>query len=117
MRAGVQELGHPAFVDRFLQRKIDAHKVLLERIPVIPDVQTAWLILSYCASAKANFDLRAISPFHSGEFARRHDEGIWKCFCQIWVFPLHFAQEFASLPLRTRSTLQLIGPVGPMLWR
>ena len=62
-------LGHPDFVDRFLQRKIDADKVLLERIPVIPDVQAAWLILSCCASAKSNFNLRAVSPIHSGEFA------------------------------------------------
>ena len=41
-------LGHPDFVERFLQ-------LFLERIPIIPDVQAAWLILSYCASAKSNF--------------------------------------------------------------
>ena len=43
-------LGHTDFVDRFLQRKIDVHKVLLERIPVVPDVQVAWLILLYHAT-------------------------------------------------------------------
>ena len=42
-------LGHPDFVERFLQKKIDEHKVLLERIPAIPDVQAAWINLSYCA--------------------------------------------------------------------
>ena len=62
-------LGHPDFIKRFLQRKIDEHKVLLDRIPIIPDVQAAWLILSYCASAKSNFFLRGVSPAHSGECA------------------------------------------------
>ena len=48
------------------------------------------------------FDLtQADSAIHSGEFAHRHDEGIWRCFRQILeVSPCHRAQEFASLPLR-----------------
>ena len=47
----------------------DEHRVLLERIPIIPDVQAAWLILSCCASAKSNF-FEGVRPVHSGDFAR-----------------------------------------------
>ena len=93
--------GHPDFIKRFLQRKIDEHRVLLERIPIIPDVQAAWLILSYCASAKSNFFLRGVSPAHSGDFARNHDDGIWRCFRQILkLSPDHRVEEVASLPPR-----------------
>ena len=94
-------LGPPDSIMRFLQRKIDEHRVLLERIPIIPDIQAAWLILSYCASAKSNFFLRGVSPAHAGDFARNHDDGIWRCFRQILkLSPDHRAAEVASLPLR-----------------
>ena len=52
-------LGHPEFVDLFLQRKIDEHKVFPERIPI---VQAAWLILSCCPSTKLNNFLRVSQP-------------------------------------------------------
>ena len=48
-------LGHPDFVQRFLEGKIAEHGVLLERIPEVPDTQSAWLLLSFCAAARANF--------------------------------------------------------------
>ena len=65
------------------------------------DTSLPWLILSYCASAKSNFFLRRVSPAHSGDFARSHDEGIWRCFRQILeLSPDHRAEEVASLPLR-----------------
>ena len=38
-------LGHPDFVSAQLQRKIQNHRILLERIPAVTDVQSAW---SYC---------------------------------------------------------------------
>ena len=48
--------GHQDFISNFLRGKIASHQTLLDRIPAIPDVQCAWLLLSYCAAARANFN-------------------------------------------------------------
>ena len=61
-------IGHEAFVKAQLMARRADHDVLLERIPAVPDLQAAWLLLSYCASAKANFALRTVRPDLVGEF-------------------------------------------------
>ena len=43
-------LGHPDFVERHLEHVARKQQVLLDRIPLVPDVQSAWLWLLYCAS-------------------------------------------------------------------
>ena len=55
-------LGHPQFVEAHFNRKIVEHDVLLERIPTVPDLQSAWSLLLHCASARANYLLRVVSP-------------------------------------------------------
>ena len=67
-------LGHPAFVQSFLRAKTEDHALLLGRIPKVPDLQSAWLILLFCASTRANYLLRALLPCVTEEFAARHDE-------------------------------------------
>ena len=47
-------LGHPDFVSAHLERTTAEHAVLLERIPLVPDVQSAWLLLVHCASGLGN---------------------------------------------------------------
>ena len=92
--------GHPEFVKKFLQKKNSEHKVLLDRIPAIQDTQSAWLLLSFCAGARSNSFIRAVSPQFTQEFAQAHDEGVWQCLCRI--LSLHAdcgAQEQSSLPL------------------
>ena len=76
-------LGHPDFVRKFLEGKIAEHRTFLERIPEIPDTQSAWLLLSFCAASRANFFLRAVNPIHAEQFASSHDEGVWQCLCHI----------------------------------
>ena len=94
-------LGHADFVEKFLEGKITEHRVLLDRIPEVPDTQSAWLLLSFCAAARANFHLRAVCPQHAQQFAAAHDEGVWQCLCRILrILPTCGAQEQASLPLR-----------------
>ena len=116
-------LGHPDFVEKFLEGKITEHRVLLDRIPEVPDTQSAWLLLSYCAAARANFHLRAVCPQHAQQFAAAHDEGVWQCLCRILrIFPTCGAQEQASLPLReggawppqcsSNTTRSLLGQLG-----
>ena len=75
-------LGHPDFVLKFLEAKIAEHRVLLERIPLVPDTQSAWLLLSFCAAARANFYLRAVNPDLTDQFAAAHDDGVWECLCR-----------------------------------
>ena len=61
----------------------------------IPDTQSAWLLLSFCAAARANFFLRGVNP----DFAA-HDHGVWQCFCRILqMSPSCGAQDQSSLPL------------------
>ena len=91
--------GHPEFVKKFLQNKNSEHKVLLDRIPAIQDTQSAWLLLSFCAAARSNFFLRAVSPQFTQEFAQAHDEGVWQCLCRILSVHVDCgAQEQSSLP-------------------
>ena len=95
-------LGHPDYVARHLQSVVQEHRVLLERIPRVKDLQSAWLLLLHCASARANYTLRSVDPNRTGEFARAHDEGIWRCACdilQIEVAQTDIVRSIASLPL------------------
>ena len=93
-------LGHPDFVLKFLEAKIAEHRVLLERIPLVPDTQSAWLLLSFCAAARANFYLRAVSPDLTDQFAAAHDDGVWECLCRtLKISPTCGAWEQSSLPL------------------
>ena len=60
--------------------------MLLERIPAVPDLQATWLILFFCAPARANFLLRALPPEATREFAKEHDESLWMSVCHSpWV--------------------------------
>ena len=42
-------------VRRFFEKKSEEQKLLFDRILVVPDSQSAWLILLMCASTRANF--------------------------------------------------------------
>ena len=53
-------LGHPAFVEAFLVKKIAEQRILLDRIPLVADLQASWLLLLHCASAGSNFLLREV---------------------------------------------------------
>ena len=47
-------LGHPDFVKAHLDKLTAEHQTLLERIPLVEDAQSAWLLLVHCAAARAN---------------------------------------------------------------
>ena len=43
--------------------KVRQHQqTLLDRIPSLPDVQSAWALLLHCAAAKANYFIRVVPP-------------------------------------------------------
>ena len=75
-------LGHPDFISAQLQQKIQDHKILLERIPAVTDVQSAWSLLLHCP---------------------QHGQGIWQCCCEILgvssVDVSAITRDTATLPL------------------
>ena len=42
-------LGHADFIRDHLEKTAAKHQVLLDRIPLVEDVQSAWLLLVHCA--------------------------------------------------------------------
>ena len=57
---------------------------LLEKIPSLPDVQSAWALLLHCASARANYMLRVIRLELTVQFSVDHNAGLWSCLCNIF---------------------------------
>ena len=70
-------------------------------VPAIPDLQAAWLLLSYCASARANFVLRIVRPELAGEFCVLHDAAIRKCHTTI------LGVQASAIPELTHRTVSL----------
>ena len=61
--------GQVEFVKAQLEKKEAEHSVLLQRIPLVENLQAAWLLLSFCAAARANFIMRTVSPEPGEAFA------------------------------------------------
>ena len=76
-------VGHPDFVQDQLSKLADRHDVLLRRIALVEDMQSAWLLLVYCAAARANFFQRSVSPGQISTFASHHGDQIWACLCML----------------------------------
>ena len=95
-------LGHPEHVKAQLEEATRRHLILLERIPAVQDVQSAWALLLRCAVSRANYLQRVVRPDLVRSFAERHNRGLWQCLARIpgrsseWDIT---TQEVASLPL------------------
>ena len=102
---GLTVLGAPVgqleFVQAQLAKKGAEHEALLEVIPLVPNVQVAWLLILFCAGARANFLLRTVQPELTQDFASHHDEQLARCLRRV----LHIdtlpseVQVAASMPL------------------
>ena len=79
------QVGTREFVLEQLESKVGEHATFSSIIPAIQDLQCAWFLLLYCGVARANFFLGTISPDLSLDFATRHDNQIWDCFCSLWA--------------------------------
>ena len=94
--------GHADFVSHQLQTVLEEQHILLNRIPRVQDVQSAWLILLHCASARANYYIRALHPVATSAFAAAHDAGLWQCLCsflQLDPVQVDVVRETATVPL------------------
>ena len=60
-----------------------AHQPLLNALTTLPDLQTSWLLLLYCASPRAHYALRGIRPDLTGTYATAHDAAVLACLAQL----------------------------------
>ena len=76
-------VGHHDFVQDQLSMLADTHSVLLDGIILLVYLQSAWLLLVFCAAARANFFLRSVTPGETSAFATRHDDQMWSCLFNL----------------------------------
>ena len=94
-------LGHDDFVAHHLREVAREQQELLDKIPLVKDLQCAWLLLLHCAAARANYQLRSVRPSATEEYARTHDEGVWQCLANLLGTDLGqctVVRELATLP-------------------
>ena len=70
-------IGEEAFVRSWGDDRLAEEAVLLEQLPLLPDLQCAWLLLLFCASPRANHALRTVPPSLVAPYAAAHDAAIW----------------------------------------
>ena len=76
-------LGSAEFVQRELASLSAKHQSLLDRIPQVQDLQSAWLLLLFCAAPRPNYVLRMLHPDVTRVFAAQHDGSIRRCLDQL----------------------------------
>ena len=80
-------IGHVEFVQAQLVSTTKKHATLYERIQSVQDLQSAWLLLLFCANTRATCSLRGLPPNEVPEFAAAHDEASWQCLTKLLSFP------------------------------
>ena len=70
-------IGSAEFVRAWGEGRLAEEASLLAQLPLLPDLQCAWLLLLFCASPRANHALRTVPPDLVGSYAAAHDAAIW----------------------------------------
>ena len=76
-------LGSAAYVQAALRSKRQEHDLLLDTIPGVPDLQSAWLLLLLCGATRSNYLLRVLTPDETLEFASEHDTAVIWCLADL----------------------------------
>ena len=107
-------IGHVDVVQAQLRSKTEVHRVLHERLLSVQDLQSAWLLLLFCANARATYSLRGIPPSEVAEFAEAHDEATWQCFMRLSSLPMDTPRrDLASFPFQLGGC-GLLSPLGEL---
>ena len=99
-------LGSPEFVKKHGRARMDEERSLLDHLPQLQDLQSAWLLLSMSAVPRANHLLRVVPPSQSAEYATAHDDAVWQTLVSLLALEgvsesdRHRARAIASLPAR-----------------
>ena len=96
-------LGSPEYIAAHLEARLQEHQHLLDELPQLPDLQSAWLLLTFCAAPRAQHSLRTIPPSATTRYATAHDTAIAGALAALFGesngLPAA-AQELAFLPTR-----------------
>ena len=114
---GIKVLGIPLhdIVRQHLSNVHEEQQRLLTRIPLLADVQSAWLLLVHCAQARANFLVRAVRPEAVEEFAVNRDGLIDLEQCEAGmrdVATLPLVGRFGAQKRRTHKPVSFLGQLG-----
>ena len=90
-------IGHTDFVKAQLRATTVTHKTLFERIWCVQDLQSAWLLLLFCANTRAMCSLRGVPPVEAAQFAAAHDDATWDFCVKLLGLP-RSTQDVARLP-------------------
>ena len=95
-------IGRKAFVVAHGRERIANEKVLLDQVQRMQDPQCAWVMPSRSAVPRANHMLRTVPPTLAAEYARAHDDEVWRCFRVLLGAdkddPDDLARSIATLP-------------------
>ena len=91
--------GSSEFVLAQLSAKSRGQRLLFQRIPAVPDLQSALLLLLLCGARRANFWLRMMRPELTAQFAEQHDGNVWQCLATLLGLPEGQPAVAVSMPL------------------
>ena len=81
-------------LDRFTNTNtLEKQQKLLGCLPKVEDTQTAWLLLLYCAAARANYTTRVVAPRFCEEYSQAHDAAVFDCLCCLLGVPADAVAE------------------------
>ena len=103
-------LGEPVVVQMHLDKKAAQQRTFLERIPMVADLQSSWLILLHCGSASATCVLRVVEPQSVAACVPALDESIWAC---MRTHPLAHQSRSGRRDQKLYQSAVGVGRVGP----
>jgi hypothetical protein len=90
-QCGVEVLGSPIGTREYVQAKaadrLEEETKLLSKLPQMSNLQSAWLLLLYCAAPRANYMLRTTPPELAHAYAVAHDEAVRNTFAALMQVP------------------------------
>ena len=80
-------IGHADLIHRKFAARLDDECRLLGELRELPDLQSARLLLLYCASLRAQHVLRTVPPRDAAACASEHDQAVWTTVQHILAEP------------------------------
>ena len=78
---GLRILGTPLGTPEYIAAQLESLSTFFARLPDVPDVQVAWLLLLFCALPKAQYVLRVLPPHQTD--AASHDRSVLACLAAL----------------------------------
>ena len=76
-------IGTADFIASHTATRLAEEEEFLAELPALPDLQAAWLLLSFCAAPRATHLLRTVPPSASGPYAEAHDAAVWRTLLSL----------------------------------